>query len=75
MSATPRNPWGLTDRQCEVVDSLTRNGYCTRIAAELGIKKPENVRLTLHRACKKVGVSCSVLLALEWDRWKRSVAS
>lgn len=65
------NPWGLTDREAEVVEHLCTAGCNKLVARKLGVTA-STVSVLLNRASLRMRLSNRVLIALEWDRWKRS---
>lgn len=64
------NPLGLTDRECEVMTSLTRTGSVKKTAAELGIL-PLTVAALSARAAKRMGKANRWLAVLAWHEHRR----
>ena len=48
------NPWGLNERQVEVLDALVRTGSNLEAASDLGLNKTSIAEHVL-RCCRKVG--------------------
>lgn len=65
--ANRKNPFGLTHRQCEVMESLVRLGDSKMVASELDVTYrviDESVRCIVRR----MGVRNRILAVLKWDR-------
>lgn len=69
-NANRRNPFGLTYRQCELMDSLVRLGSVKAIGHEEQANH-KTIRNTLREAFKKMGCSTQVQAAVMWDRKRR----
>lgn len=65
--ANLRNPFGLTHRQCEVMESLVVLGETRLVAQDLGITK-ETVDWHILAACKRIGASNRIQAVVKWDR-------
>lgn len=70
--AAHANPYGLTARQVEVVDAVTRAGTNEGAAAELGMEA-QTVAQQVMRARKKMGVDNRTQLAVKWALWRAGV--
>lgn len=66
--ATDENPWGLTRRQCQVLEVLARTGSNNDTCAELTMNSVTLANM-LRRACKRVGVKNRIQLLAKWLRW------
>lgn len=64
------NPWGLTPREAQVMESMVRLGVQKLIARELGIGS-KTVCTFYTRACAKIGGKTNTASLLEYDRWMR----
>jgi DNA-binding CsgD family transcriptional regulator len=69
-NTTRANPFNLTNRQCEVMDALTKRGTIKGVASELDISV-STAEGHIAAACKKFGASI-VRAAVEWDRLNRN---
>lgn len=70
----PPNPWGLTARQCDVLDALAKTGCDKRAARLVGID-PRTVENHTAEARKRMGNTNRMLAVLAWDRFKRDAAA
>lgn len=70
--ATARNPFGLTYRQCELMDLLVRHGSVKAIAHQEQ-QNHKTIRNTLRTAFDKMGCATDVLAAVKWDRKRREL--
>lgn len=66
-------PWGLTQREHDVVQSLIKHGCRKRVSSALGIEV-KTVDLHLARAREKAQEPNSLMLALSFDRLQRGTA-
>lgn len=72
MGRTPiPNPWGLTTREAEVFDAMTRLGCCKLVARELN-RSVSTIEQHCWNAGSKFNERTSLLRYLAWDRWRRS---
>jgi DNA-binding NarL/FixJ family response regulator len=67
MTKASKNPFGLTHRQCEVMEALVRLGCDKLVADELGVYKT-TISVTLIAAMRRMGVKNRVHAAIAWDR-------
>jgi DNA-binding NarL/FixJ family response regulator len=65
--ANLKNPFGLTARECEVMESMCRLGKSVLVARDLGVK-PITVQEYMARINNKMCVENSTLAAIKWDR-------
>lgn len=68
--ANIRNPYGLTHRQCEVMDSYVQHGSPKLVARDLGVEIT-TVKSSLMNSMKKMGAKNRVQAAVRWDRSAR----
>ena len=64
------NPWGLTERQCEVVRAVVQTGG-TKLAARalsIELRTAEN---HLSSVRKRMQLRSTVQACVWWDRWER----
>jgi DNA-binding NarL/FixJ family response regulator len=65
------NPFGLTDRQLEVMQAMARLGCSKQVAYEQSINK-KVVDEIIRRAMKKIGASNRIVAVLTLDRHLRA---
>jgi FixJ family two-component response regulator len=68
------NPWGLTERQAQTMDSLCRTGCFKLAARDLGIGV-RSVEINMQRVNEKIPGANRVQKILAWDRWRRGGAA
>jgi DNA-binding CsgD family transcriptional regulator len=68
--ANRKNPFGLTYRECELLEALIRLGSPKAVAYEED-SNVKTVRNTLTAACKKMGVTTYIQAVVEFDRKRR----
>jgi DNA-binding NarL/FixJ family response regulator len=66
------NPWGLTERQCEVLEALARTGRSDAVAEELRIHK-FTVATHVTDACQRAKVKNRIQLVVAWALWRAGV--
>lgn len=72
MGRTPiPNPWGLTTREAEVFDAMTRLGCCKLVAREMN-RSVATIEQHCWNGGAKFNERTSLLRYLAWDRWRRS---
>lgn len=71
--ANLKNPFGLTYRECEVMDGLIRLGSPKAVAAEDGCN-PKTVRNLMRTAMRRIGAQTPLQAAVEFDRKRRQGA-
>jgi DNA-binding NarL/FixJ family response regulator len=64
------NPWGLTDRQCEVVRAVAEHG-CQKIAARVMGVETKTVQRHLEAVRERMQLRSTVQACVWWDRWER----
>jgi DNA-binding CsgD family transcriptional regulator len=69
-TASQRNPFGLTFRECEVIEELIRLGSPKVVAASEGLN-PKTVRNLMRSAVQKIGVQTPLQAAVMFDRKRR----
>lgn len=69
--ANRRNPFGLTYRECEVLEALIRLGSTKSVAHEDGVRT-QTIRNTLRKACGKIGVATHIEAVIAFDRKRRA---
>lgn len=69
----PADPWGLNEREREIVSLLFDLDSNKMIARRLGIAR-QTGEAYCSRAFKKMGVQSRTGAAVVWDRWKREQA-
>jgi DNA-binding NarL/FixJ family response regulator len=69
----PTNPWGLTERQVEVMRHIAATGSIKAASARLGLSYGATNEHT-QRARQRIGASTWVVALLEFDRWARKAA-
>lgn len=67
------NPWGLTERQIQVVDAFYRLGEVKLVALEMGMERSA-VSQRLTAAVRQAGLHNDVLLVVEYTKWKAQQA-
>ena len=65
------NPYGLTDRQAEMMDSYVEHGSPKLVARELMVEIT-TVKSSLMVAMKKIGAKNRIQAAVRWDRSARA---
>lgn len=65
-----QNPWKLTPRQCDSLRAICETGSVVAASARLGLTV-HTVDGHLDLARRAMGVSTTLLAALEWDRYVR----
>lgn len=68
--ANLRNPFGLTYRECEVMEGLIRLGSPKAVAHEEGLN-PKTVRNTMRSAIRRIGVQTPLQAVVAFDRKRR----
>lgn len=68
------NPFGLTARQCEVMDAMCRHYNHADAARELGLSEGTTTR-SVHEASRRMGARNSLQALLKWAGGKRPPAS
>lgn len=71
--ANLRNPFGLTYRECEVMEGLIRLGSAKAVAHEDGVNT-KTVRNTMRSAARRIGVKTALQAAVAFDRKRREEA-
>lgn len=69
-NANRLNPFGLTARQCEVMDAMCRHYNHADAARELGLSEGTTTR-SVHEASRRMGARNSLQALLMWDRATR----
>lgn len=67
-----KNPYGLTFRECEVLEELIRLGSPKAVAASEGLCA-KTVRNHMRSAVKKIGVATALQAAVHLDRRLREM--
>jgi len=70
MRQTP-NPWGLSEKQCNILRALCVSGVDKVVARDIGCTA-QTVKQHMALARKRMGTANRVLAVLEWDRWART---
>lgn len=65
------NPWNLTQRECQVLLSLTETGRSKITAADLGIAR-QTVHTLMRRAMQRMDERVLTMAVLRFDRWARA---
>jgi DNA-binding NarL/FixJ family response regulator len=65
--ANARNPFGLTHRQCEVMEALTRHGDSKLVARELDVDS-KTIDWTIREAVKRMGARNRIQAVVRFDR-------
>lgn len=68
--ANLRNPFGLTYRECEVMEELIRLGSPKAVAHSEGVD-PKSIRNLMRSAVKRIGVQTPLQAAVAFDRKRR----
>jgi len=68
--ANARNPFGLTHRRCQVMESFVRLGDTKQVARELGVTYSTVDEHLLEVVCR-MRVRNRVQAAVKWDRMVR----
>jgi DNA-binding CsgD family transcriptional regulator len=71
--ANRRNPFGLTYRECELLEALIRLGSAKAVAHEEQANA-KTIRNALRGATKKIGVATPLQAAVAFDRKRREGA-
>lgn len=66
----PENPWGLSARQCAILDGLITLKTCREVAAEMGIGY-KTLGVYVYRMKVKMSAKTILHAALMWDRYTR----
>lgn len=70
-ATTRKNPFGLTDGQCDVMDALVRYGTAKEAAHAKGTTH-QTMNNVILDCCHKMGVRNYIHAAIKWDRFQRS---
>ncbi len=62
----------VTKRQAQVLDALCEYGHNKLIARALGVDV-KAVEAVISRVKTRTGIDSRVVLAVRWDRYKRSI--
>jgi DNA-binding CsgD family transcriptional regulator len=68
------NPWGLSDRQEQILDSLVECG-CNKLVSRQLQMNLRTLEGQLARITLRVGAKSRMHLAIQWDRYRRANAS
>lgn len=67
------NPWNLTPRQCEALDSIIASDCDKQAADKMGISY-KTISVHVNRAIHRSGARTKLQLILMWDRHIRECA-
>lgn len=71
MNTRGSNPWRLSPRQIEVMDTVCTVGCYKSTARRLDIE-PKTVEMIMNAITNKMGMDNRVQRLIAWDRWRQS---